>query len=252
MSILPHRTQPPRLKIDRIHQPEAASGRYGYRAYRSCLRWEFGFTCSFCLLHEADWGIDGTESLGLMTIEHLVPVSVRSEYVNEYRNCFYACRLCNVARSNKPSVSFDGSQLLDPCRHGWADHFYTTDDGRLLPREGDLNALYTSSTYDLNDERKVNLRQIRAERILELLEAIQSGQEMGQKLQVLCFLEESDRSLILLEAALLLHTNVLAALDDLRRYAAVPNDTDPVCRCGRDDHHALPLWLAEQTSPLPG
>src|SRR5690349_1008078 len=102
MKILPPQTLPPNARIERRHQPEGVTGRYGYRAYRACLRWEFGFTCAFCLLHEADLAPFGAEGLGVMTIEHFVPVSVDEEKAGEYRNCYYACRLCNQSRSNAP------------------------------------------------------------------------------------------------------------------------------------------------------
>lgn len=45
MRILPPVLTPWPAVIERRHDPPLARGRHGYRAYRSCLRWEFGFTC---------------------------------------------------------------------------------------------------------------------------------------------------------------------------------------------------------------
>ena len=50
MQVLPCRTQPPDRATELRHAPLAAK----YEAYRDCLRWEFGFTCAVCLVHESD------------------------------------------------------------------------------------------------------------------------------------------------------------------------------------------------------
>ncbi len=63
MRTLPRQTQPPATPIERRHAP--APGRYD--SFRPCLRWDFGFTCAFCLLHEADLAEHGTEGTGLMS-----------------------------------------------------------------------------------------------------------------------------------------------------------------------------------------
>ncbi len=132
MKILPKSTEPPDRKVRRRHNPEARTGRRGYRSYRDCLRWEFGFSCGFCLLHEADLAAHGAEGLGIMGVEHFVPVAAATEAINDYANCFYACRLCNGARSNVP-VSLLGKRLLNPCDDVWAEHFEADGDRLLAP-----------------------------------------------------------------------------------------------------------------------
>src|SRR5438552_905085 len=103
MNVLPLQTRPPTEAVARGHAPP----RGGFNSYRRCLRWEFGFTCAFCLLHEADlvdWGASGS---GLMTIEHRVPQSdpaVGAALADDYGNCFYACRYCNRSRGVAPLV----------------------------------------------------------------------------------------------------------------------------------------------------
>src|SRR5437879_2619929 len=98
--MLPPQTHPPNEPIRRRHSPP----RLAYEEYRSCLRWEFGFTCAFCLLHEADFVEEGARGTGLMWIEHHVAQSADPALVDTYENCFYACRYCNGARRIAPVV----------------------------------------------------------------------------------------------------------------------------------------------------
>jgi hypothetical protein len=210
------------------------------------LRWEFGFTCAFCLLHESDLAGKGAEGLGLTTIEHFVPARTEPWRINQYDNCFYACRLCNRARSGRPVIDSTGRSLLDPCRHRWADHFRITDDGWLLAREEDGDAAYTEWAYDLNDLRKVELRQWRATTIREHLELIAEAPDLEERL-----LAESAGGLGGLRTIQRLREGARIARAFMKQYMAIPRDADPACRCGRNDHHTLPSWLEEQTSLLP-
>jgi hypothetical protein len=59
---LPPATHPWRRKIERQHLPIEGS----YSSFRPCVRWEFGFSCAFCLLHEADVMLSGAEGWGLI------------------------------------------------------------------------------------------------------------------------------------------------------------------------------------------
>jgi hypothetical protein len=124
MKILPLQTLPPQKKVERRHAPPETTGRYGYREYRSCLRWEFGFTCAFCLLHEGDLADLGAEGMGLTWIEHFLPASLDAEKVNEYENCFYTCPFCNRSRGTAPAVDEKGRKLINPCSHAWAERFF--------------------------------------------------------------------------------------------------------------------------------
>lgn len=249
MKILPPLTLPPSARIERRHQPDEVTGRYGYRAYRACLRWEFGFTCAFCLLHEADFAPFGAEGLGLMTIEHFVPVSADEEKAGEYGNCYYACRLCNQSRSKAPVVDRRKRRLLDPCQHVWSDHFRVHPDGRFLPIDGDPDAAYTARLYDLNDERRLALRDFRRQRLTEALRVIREAPEEIQMLLDQCAVAPPERSVVLLRAATRLRSLILLARLDLQRFAAIPRDADDQCRCGHRTHHSLPAGLSEQTFP---
>jgi 5-methylcytosine-specific restriction endonuclease McrA len=246
MKILPPVTSPPDRRIDRKHRPEPAAGRLGYRVYRTCLRWEFGFTCAFCLLHEADLTPLGSEGLGLMTIEHFVPASVDADRVSEYENCYYACRLCNQARANAPCRDRLGRRLLSPCSHVWSEHFRVEAPDRLVPVEGDGDAAYTAQVYDLNDPRKVNFRNFRYARVQECLAVLEGVPEEIWTLLEHCAVESPERSAVLLRLAQRMRSVILRAFLDLQRFVAIPRDADAHCRCGHRSHHAPPAALAEQ------
>jgi len=87
MNLLPPELSPPEEPTVHRHQPKPAKGERGFQSYRSCLRWNFGFTCAFCLLHETDFspkfGVVGT---GQMSIEHFVPQSFDPE-LNRWSVC---------------------------------------------------------------------------------------------------------------------------------------------------------------------
>jgi hypothetical protein len=221
---------------------------------RPCLRWELGFTCAFCLAHESDLAEHGAEGTGLMTIEHFLPVSTAKApaeveaLVNDYGNCFYVCRYCNGARNAAPEVDWQGRKLLNPFSHAWGEHFMLSDDDRLLPLPGDLDAEYTAEVYGLNETRKLQMRRSRWERIDESLALIDQGPDLLNALLASSVdLGPGARSAKLLAVADSLHKTLLSAEQSLIRHAAIPGDADTECRCGRGDHLSLPPVLEEQT-----
>ena len=180
MKILPSRTEPTTLAVPRRHTPRL--GAYGL--YRPCLRWEFGFTCAFCLTHETDLVEHGVRGWGLEWIEHLVPRSVDEARIDDYSNCYLSCRFCNEARSDTPNVDKLGRRLLDPCVAPWADHFLREGDS-LEPRVGDPDAEYTWATYDFDDERKKVMRRTREARLEDALLTLREGPERVRRLLAL-------------------------------------------------------------------
>jgi hypothetical protein len=252
MKILPLRTLPPDKRIERRHAPPEGTGRFGYRDYRPCLRWEFGFTCAFCLLHERDLADLGAEGLGLTWIEHFALASSDPQKVNDYRNCFYACRYCNGNRSRAPLVDESGRRLINPGHEVWAERFSCSEDDRLLPDPADPDAVYTAEAYDLNDSRKVTRRRLRRERLTELLEILNEGPLRVQRFVALAErLDSPEQSGMLLEEAELLLKSIRGAATEILRYAAVPKDADDSCLCDRTDRRTLPDWLASQTFDVP-
>ncbi len=252
MRILPDRTSPPTQPTARRHKPGPVYGVKGYQAYRACLRWDFGFTCPFCLLHEADFGRGaGIEGSGLTWIEHLLPQSSHEDAKNEYRNCVYCCRFCNRARSCAP-VARHGGRLLDPTTSAWAGHFVAVGD-RLEPKPGDADAAYTHTSYNIDDPRKVKLRECRRLLMADHWPLLANGPAAVSRLLQLA--EEQTQNPVALEklisCARLLRTSLLRAEQDLAGYAAIPQDAPTHCHCGTRTHHSLPAELDRQTIELP-
>ena len=238
--MLSRQTQPPSEPIRRRHTPPRA----GYATYRSCLRWEFGFTCVFCLLHEADFVEEGVRGTGLMTIEHHVAQSADPTLIDTYRNCFYACRYCNRARWIVP-VARAGQRLLEPCSVAWADHFVVMGD-ELHPRDGDMDAVHTHAVYGIDAPRKVTYREARRRRLDEAYTAVREiPEEIDRLLARARQQAEAGRSELLRIAE-----RLRRALDDARetlaRYRAIPVDRDDACRCNAV--HELPAFLARQVA----
>lgn len=247
MRILPPTLKPWRAKIDRRHSPPVASGPQGYREYRQCLRWEFGFTCPFCLCHETDLAVDGAEGTGLTHIEHWIPVSHDEARINEYTNCFYICRYCNNSRGARPVAQAGGDgRLLNPCDDVWAGSFSLNGD-EIQPRRGDPAAFYTLAVYDLNDPRKVRRRKRRRTAIGERLDFIERAWTLREGL-----LEKAMRTLDpeLVDVAGLLDEQLRRAWQDLEQFQPVPRDAVCPCACGDTGLCQLPRVLEEQTDDL--
>ncbi len=244
MRILPPRLAPWRIAIVRRHTPPAARGRRGYRTYRQCLRWEFGFTCPFCLCHEADFVPRGAEGLGVTQVEHFVPVSHDGAGTNDYLNCFYICRFCNQDRGAAATIEpADGRRLLNPCSDVWYDYFVAEGD-QLRPAAGSGDAAYTYAAYDLDDPRKIEMRRYRRETIEACLRLIESGRTVLERLL--------DRALETQEPALVAEAKVIEeairrAWQELESFKVVPRDARDSCACGGEGLHIVPRALQEQT-----
>jgi hypothetical protein len=257
MDILPARTRPYQRRIRRQHRPAEASFHGGYRSYRPCLRWEFGFTCAVCLLHEGDLIESGAAGSGLMTIEHFEPQSTAADKANQYQNCLYLCRYCNTSRSTWPRVNAEGDCLLEPTSAAWADHFVIEDD-RLAPNPGDADARYTHEVYDLDEPRKVYMRRERRERIEDALILVREGPaerrfllEKADELEARGGPGDAAEAARLRRGADLHRMTIERAWKDLRRYRAIPEDHDRACRCAKPRALRLPAALREQLVELP-
>jgi hypothetical protein len=240
---LPAVTYPWREKIGRRHMPRPVSGRQGYQKFLPCLRWEFGFSCAFCLCHEADFTRSGARRLGIMQVEHFLLQSLSSDQRNLYSNCFLICRLCNIARGTAWD-SVDGNVLLNPCSQVWGDEFELVDDEMQPKDAGNGNAIYTRDVYDLNGPHKVRMRRLRRETIEKALAFLRRSDHLEQALL--------DRAIatgdpVLIDAAKTIRDYRREALWDLQQFVAIPHDRDQVCLCGHQTHHSLPRVLAEQT-----
>ena len=146
MKLLPARTEPFGVPTERRHAPRPASS---YSDYRHCLRWDFGFTCALCLTHEVDLFLGGAARWGVVTIEHVFLKNAKTgdpSLANTYANCILACRLCNIARRDKPNVDASGRRLLDPTRTAWSKHFVIVDDELRPASAADRDAQYTAES----------------------------------------------------------------------------------------------------------
>jgi hypothetical protein len=212
------------------------------------LRWDFGFTCAFCLLHEADFfhGLPG-EGLGLMTIEHRKLKRDEPDLVGAYDNCIYACRWCNLARGTK-DLETPEARLLDPALDPWSEHFDPVGDS-LQPKPGDHDARYTLETYDLNNESRTCRRQARRELIEDRMKLLA---RIDGELAILLDLAEKIRHLDFAEflaawrEILDLREHSQRALRDLEAYRAIPRDAPDDCRCDDDGNLTLPQALDDQ------
>ncbi len=217
------------------------------------MRWDFGFTCALCLLHEADlYGGHPGEGLGGTTVEHWVARSHDASLQGEYANCLYACRFCNRSRSARPTRQGE-ARLLDPTRDAWGEHFAAAAD-RLQAVAGDGDADYTHAAYELDDPRKVARRRARRELIadrLGLLARLES--EITELLRLADLLRRRDlrRFAAVLEQIRAIRADGRRALGDLYRYAAVPRDAPRTCRCAEPRDHTLPGELDRQMLELP-
>jgi hypothetical protein len=246
MKILPPVTSPPRQPTARRHSPRITRGAQGYQAYRACLRWDFGFTCAFCLSHEADLaGGRPIEGLGVTGVEHGIPQGADRNRINDYSNCLYSCRYCNGARASRPRSS-EGRSLLDPTMTAWGDHFLRSGD-QLLPREGDLDAVYTHEVYDMDDPRKVDLRRMRRELIADRLELLQRFPDDLEWLLSEAEASPPSRARQALDLARRLRRGANLAREELKGFAVVPADAPKVCRCNGTEHHTLPPQWANQS-----
>jgi hypothetical protein len=249
MRILPLQTTPPTTAIQRRHRPRHVET---YQRYKPCLRWDFGFTCGFCLLHESDFsgGTNTRRRAGIMTVEHVQPRSAAPELASDYGNLALACRFCNRSRSNTSTAEVQGKQLLVPTVSPWALHF-RLDGDRLEAQDGDDDACHTRDTYDLNDDLKVELRKRRRERLEEWQEDVRELPPLIDQLYRTAFGLSDSAQREVLDAIEVFEEQVSRARRYLHDYTAIPLDCDATCGCGSAEHHSLPLWLEDQTWLIP-
>jgi hypothetical protein len=248
MTLLPPVTELPRDILPRVHVPVAAE----YQSYRDCLRWEFGFTCVLCFLHESDLVEGGADGTGLIWIEHVSPKGKDESRRDEYGNCLLSCRFCNNARAARPIQDPSGAQLLSPTAARWGEHFRYVDHAMAVVAENDRDAQYTHRVYALGSPRKTALRETRATLIRHFLHVSDEAPEMAQALLAEARNEtDSQRRTLLIHAAeQLLESHDLAARI-VERYRAVPVDAPPACTCPERELE-LPSWLASQVESGPG
>jgi hypothetical protein len=237
MKVLPEATAPPAAPQHRRHQPRQPQAERGWERYRQCLRWDFGFTCAFCLLHEADVARAGSEGWGTFTTEHFIPRSRDASRANDYANCYWCCRRCNSSRNARDVETHEG-RLLDPCSTAWAGAFRLDGFEFQGAMQDDRDARRTIAVYDLNDPLKVRARRKRAQVISSALDLHRRSWSAIRRLT------PQDREFLSdLETAL---KNLRAAFAQLRAFAAIPEDRVESCECEIGGEFSLPNWLEVQ------
>lgn len=244
---LPEATEPPQSAIARGHSPEGS-----YSRYRACLRWDFGFTCVFCLRHESDIVPSGAEGWGVTSAEHLLPQSASAADANKYANVVYCCKRCNRDRSTKQLVDSMNRRLLEPTKDVWSCHFFL--DGEVVrPSEGDADAEYTEDAYKMNATKKRDARRLRATKIRAAVDRIQRDRERETKLIQLAR-DESDatRKMELFRMAQEIRRDRKEIVEEfISTYRAVPIDAPWTCRCASPPEYKLPAWFARQCISAP-
>jgi len=242
MVVLPLLTQLALEAIPRRHAPEQGK----FDTYRDCLRWEFGFSCAFCLLHEADLFAGGIAGTGLTWIEHRNTQKDAPEQANWYRNCFYSCRFCNQARASRPLVDRAGRTLIDPMSAAWGKHFALEGAEMSVRHPADRDASYTYEAYDLGDPRKRKLRDARRESLENARRIVRDGPSRCDELLRAAGRAPADIARLMVEQAEILNNYVGAATQALLRFRAIPEDAPADCRCRPPGTRRLPAFLESQ------
>lgn len=249
MRYLPPATSPWSSRIEQRHSPKPGK----YTAFRQCLRWEFGFTCAFCLLHESDLLLGGVEGWSVMQIEHRIPQSKDPSQRDIYKNCLYICERCNKSRQASPNEGGAGVTLLDPCTFVWAAHFERVGDS-VRPRAGDPSAEYTWRSYGLDDPSKLRLREKRRYWMERYAEELVNCTTLEFLLinKAVEYADESDPVITdqRLAHAKALHSMYATLLEKLAEYAAIPISHSTSCRCGTTDYLSLSDVFEEQLVDL--
>lgn len=237
LELVPLTTRPPATPRSQRHTPRSAND---YTRYRACLRWDAGFTCCFCLVHESDLAPGGVEKTAQTSIEHIEPQVHARHLSNAYENCAYACRYCNSARGTFPTMHASGARLLHPWRDAWGAHFQLHED-RLEPVHGGeagRDALFTAEVYQINDPTRVRLRRNRRrllqDRLRWFAHDIAALEELAMRQST-----PEDRLRLLRLAQEIVQARPLAR-EELQMRTVIPADAPTRCRCDSQEHHRLP------------
>jgi len=136
----------------RRHGPD---GYTNYRRYRPWLRDEFCFRCVLCL-HRECW-----PTTSEFEIDHLIPVSERSELECSYSNLLYVCRRCNNLKSDL--------RIPDPCSIAYGHCLRVNKDGSIESLNDAGRTLVR--TLRLDRPKRVEQRRMIIEILIEAEEA---------------------------------------------------------------------------------
>lgn len=118
-----HMTKPVRSEVE---------ARPKYTDYRVSLRRDFNNSCGYC-----DGSDERTETV-LFHIDHFAPKKKFPELATAYGNLVYACRFCNIRKSDHwigedagtPNDTVKG--FVDPCSSEYDTHLARSAEGRIV------------------------------------------------------------------------------------------------------------------------
>ncbi|HSH96845.1 MAG: HNH endonuclease [Methylophilaceae bacterium] len=102
-----------------------------YREYREDLKLDFNGACGYC--DDQDLRVDSV----CFHIDHFAPKSRFPHLEHTYTNLVYACRFCNLRKSdhwigNDPHIHNDGQKgFVDPCGDEFNQHLERDNHGRI-------------------------------------------------------------------------------------------------------------------------
>lgn len=109
-----------------------AEPREPYGAYRDELREDFNQSCGYC--DDSDHRMDRI----CFHIDHFAPKKKFPALENTYSNLVYACRFCNIPKSNHwigddPAIHNDGEKgFVDPCSDAYVEHIGREATGKIV------------------------------------------------------------------------------------------------------------------------
>lgn len=254
MKILPAVTSPSKILIERNHKPGPAE----YTKYANCLRWDFGFTCAFCLRHEYDISPRGRSNLGVWTAEHTIPKAGSDEgkaRKNDYTVLVYCCRPCNSKRSTEqknPTIKNAKERLLFPTDVVWSECFEVVE-GVIKPKEGPnkKSAEYTARAYEINHDDKVEDRIDRQQCYLDNLGVVERGDVTISIIQgKLRSLNARARNEAVKRVAKLRRSRQ-KSWRALKRYRAIPAMKTTECQCETPPDFVIPPFLKDHLIDIP-
>jgi hypothetical protein len=140
---------------------------------RAFLRRDFSNRCAYCCIHEHDIGEDNFET------DHFHPVE-RGGAVNDYANLYWACRGCNMHKSDRwPTEAMvqHGVRFADPCAElDFPTHFLEDEGGVLIPISPcggyHIDALRLNRTSRLERRRRRNDLLARLAVVTDLIQSL--------------------------------------------------------------------------------
>lgn len=135
-----------------------------YSLYKNNLRQDFMNACGYC--GAEDVRVDRIS----FHIDHFAPQQKFPHLKNDYNNLVYACRFCNISKSdhwvgNVSSVPNDGEQgFIDPCSDEYDIHLERQESGKIVGKTNLGN--YISRRLKLYLLRHELLWQARRARVL--------------------------------------------------------------------------------------